>query len=103
MCQEIVREVEKKIIEPSTRGKIIEILKRQCNVVFKPNYERMCDQFVDQNIDKVMDIIKKEMSKDLGPTEVCGQLGACSKEDCKCLSRFLLLFLHAFHLAFSLV
>lgn len=81
------------MIEPDTRAKIIQIIKRQCFIVFKPDYEKKCDQLVDENIDHVMDLVKNAMRKDLSPAEVCGQLGACSKvKDCKFLDFLKFLF-----------
>lgn len=79
VCEEIVEQVEKRLDDPSMKSKVVEIIKKECFRIFKPEFEKKCDDFIDQNIDQIMVAIRKMVAKDMKPDEVCRSLGACSR------------------------
>lgn len=72
LCAEVVGGAEHKIAKGMKKEPIEDILLRECSrFTF---YEGICDTFVKQNSDKIIELLAKQLS----PKQVCQQLSLCT-------------------------
>ncbi len=71
LCKLIVKEIEARLLKGETEEKILEEVEQICSV-FPKLLQKKCINFVDENVHKIIEIIKNE-----GPNFVCGKLRFC--------------------------
>lgn len=73
LCVEVIGGAEGKISKNMKKEQVQQILLRECSR-FR-SYEGICDNFVKQNTDKIIDLLAKQLS----PKQICQQLSLCAK------------------------
>lgn len=72
LCQEVVKEVEKNVVNKHSKADIKRALERACNKVPK-KIQAKCNQYIEQHGDQIIELIMEEMS----PKEICRDLELC--------------------------
>ncbi|KAM8706280.1 hypothetical protein ACLKA7_010541 [Drosophila subpalustris] len=72
LCEEVVKEVEKRIGKHATKADIKDALEHSCDKFKKPMAGK-CHKFIDKHGDQIADFLLKEMS----PKLICTELGMC--------------------------
>lgn len=84
LCQEVVKEVEKNVVNKHSKADIKRALERACTKVPK-KIQGKCNQYIEQHGDQIIEMIMQEMS----PKEICRDLELCvaleetELDDCK--------------------
>lgn len=71
VCQEMVKEVEKRVKNKKSKEQIKEALEHACDRLKK--YKTKCERYIDQHSDQIIDLLMKQLS----PKEICHSLGFC--------------------------
>ncbi|EDV90600.1 prosaposin [Drosophila grimshawi] len=72
LCEEVVKQVEKRIGKHATKAEIKDALAHSCDKLRKPLAHK-CHMFIDKHGDQIADLFLKQMS----PKLICAELGAC--------------------------
>lgn len=72
ICEELVKEVEKKMGKHPTRDSIKQVLEQSCDKFKKPVAGK-CHKIIDKYGDTIADLLLKEMN----PKLICTELGLC--------------------------
>lgn len=72
LCQQLVKDVEKKVVNKKSREQIKHALEHVCDKMRK--FKNKCETFIEKNEDKIIDMIMNEIS----PKEICRQLMLCA-------------------------
>lgn len=73
MCEQLIKEVEKKAVNDKSKEHIKEVLEHACSTFRKKELKQKCIEVVDKNADYIVNAIIKEVS----PKEICAALGFC--------------------------
>uniref|UniRef100_A0AAG5DVS2 Saposin n=1 Tax=Anopheles atroparvus TaxID=41427 RepID=A0AAG5DVS2_ANOAO len=71
VCEEMVKEVEKRIKNKKSKQQIKDALEHACDRLRK--YRTKCEKYIDQHSDQIIDLMMKELS----PKEICHTLAFC--------------------------
>uniref|UniRef100_A0A182W5X7 Saposin n=1 Tax=Anopheles minimus TaxID=112268 RepID=A0A182W5X7_9DIPT len=71
VCEEMVKEVEKRVENKKSKDQIKQALEHACDRLHK--YRTKCTKYIDQHSDQIVDLIMKQLS----PKEICTTLGFC--------------------------
>lgn len=71
VCEEMVKEVEKRVKNKKSKEQVKEALEHACDRLKK--YKTKCQRYVDQHSDQIVDLLMKQLS----PKEICRTLGFC--------------------------
>uniref|UniRef100_A0A8W7PX27 Saposin B-type domain-containing protein n=1 Tax=Anopheles coluzzii TaxID=1518534 RepID=A0A8W7PX27_ANOCL len=71
VCQEMVKEVEKRVQNKKSKEQIKQALEHACDRLRK--YKTKCEKYIDQHSDQIIDLVMKQLS----PKEICNALGFC--------------------------
>ncbi|XP_055602732.1 uncharacterized protein LOC129751295 [Uranotaenia lowii] len=71
VCEEMVKEVEKRVKNKKSKEQIKEALEHACDRLKK--YKTKCERYVEEHADQIVDLLMKELS----PKEICHSLGFC--------------------------
>ncbi|KFB36811.1 saposin [Anopheles sinensis] len=75
VCEEMVKEVEKRIKNKKSKEQIKDALEHACDRLRK--YRTKCEKYIDQHSDQIIDLMLRELS----PKEICHTLGFCLAKD----------------------
>uniref|UniRef100_A0A182MI21 Saposin n=1 Tax=Anopheles culicifacies TaxID=139723 RepID=A0A182MI21_9DIPT len=75
VCEEMVKEVEKRVQNKKSKQQIKEALEHACDRLRK--YRTKCEKYIDQHSDQIVDLIMKQ----LAPKEICATLGFCMPKE----------------------
>ncbi|XP_035896094.1 uncharacterized protein LOC118505009 [Anopheles stephensi] len=71
VCQEMVKELEKRVKNKKSKEQIKEALEHACDRLHK--YKTKCEKYIEQHSDQIVDLVLKQLS----PKEICNTLGFC--------------------------
>lgn len=71
VCEEMVKEVEKRVKNKKSKEQIKEALEHACDRLRK--YKTKCERYIDEHSDQIVDLLMKQLS----PKEICHTLGFC--------------------------
>ncbi|XP_053678850.1 uncharacterized protein LOC128729217 [Anopheles nili] len=71
VCEEMVKEVEKRVKNKKSKAQIKEALEHACDKLHK--YRTKCEKYVDQHSDQIVELLMRQLS----PKEICHSLGFC--------------------------
>ncbi|GIY80981.1 hypothetical protein CDAR_71052 [Caerostris darwini] len=75
LCKEAFNEVEKTLKDPAIKQKLKDSLDQVCNMLPK-SFQDDCKNFVNQNVDALIDILEQE----LAPDSICPALKLCGSQ-----------------------
>ncbi|GIY67635.1 prosaposin [Caerostris extrusa] len=75
LCKEAFNEVEKTLKDPAIKQKLKDSLDQVCNMLPK-SFQDDCKNFVNQNVDALIDILEQE----LAPDSICPALKLCGSK-----------------------
>ncbi|XP_058821417.1 uncharacterized protein LOC131683436 isoform X2 [Topomyia yanbarensis] len=75
VCEQMVKEVEKRVKNKKSKEQIKEALEHACDRLRK--YQAKCERYIDQHSDQIVDLLMKQLS----PKEICRTLGFCIAKD----------------------
>ncbi|XP_055542116.1 prosaposin isoform X1 [Wyeomyia smithii] len=71
VCEEMVKEVEKRVKNKKNKEQIKEALEHACDRLRK--YKTKCERYVEQHSDQIVDLLMRQLT----PKEICRTLGFC--------------------------
>uniref|UniRef100_A0A182KDI5 Saposin n=1 Tax=Anopheles christyi TaxID=43041 RepID=A0A182KDI5_9DIPT len=71
LCQEMVKEIEKRVQNKKSKEQIKEALEHACDRLRK--YKAKCEKYINQHSDQIIDLVMKQLS----PKEICNALEFC--------------------------
>jgi saposin len=79
LCQEMVKEVEKKIVNKKSRAEIKAALEHACDRF--PKAKAKCEKYIEEHGDRIIDLLLQQLS----PKEICRDMMFCvtMEDDCK--------------------
>jgi saposin len=80
VCQEMVKEVEKRIVNKKSRADIKNALEHACDRLKKAKAK--CEQYIEEHGDQIVDLLLQQLS----PKEICRDLQFCAireQDDCE--------------------